>query len=145
LAYLLSRPTTPGADIASDNQTWSEVQASRGVTTTPGNDAVLILRNNDKSIGKKVSLNRLHNMFGRNTTSSGASTYGKDGNNTNGAALAPPRISALASRSSLNIVQTHHHDESVVAYPAHMSQQTAIGGNGLVKGGPILAAAKLSS
>ncbi|KAF9214314.1 hypothetical protein BGZ59_003918 [Podila verticillata] len=139
LAYLLSRPTTPGADIASDNQTWSEVQASRGATTTPGNDAVLILRNNDQSIRKKGSMNRLHNMFGR-----------KDGNNTNGAApLAPPRISALASRSSLNIVQTHHHDESVVAYPTHMSQQTTVGGNGLVKGGSILAAAnaqtKLSS
>lgn len=140
MSYLLSRPTTPGADIASDNQTWSEVQASRGATTTPGNDAVLTLRNNDKSIRKQGSMNRLHNMFGR-----------KDGNNnTNGAApLAPPRIGALASRSSLNIVQTQYHDESVVAYPAHMSQQTVIGGNGLVKGGSILAAAnaqtKLSS
>ncbi|KAG0025223.1 hypothetical protein BGZ81_007321 [Podila clonocystis] len=140
LAYLLSRPTAPGADIASDNQTWSEVQASRGVT--PGNDAILILRNSDKSVRKKGSLNRLHNMFGRNT-SSGSSTYGKE-NIANGASqlVAPPRLGSLAaSRSSLNIVQTHH-DESVVAYPAHMSQQHAtIGGNGLVKGGSILAAA----
>ncbi|KAF9308269.1 hypothetical protein BG003_011342 [Podila horticola] len=150
LAYLLSRPTTPGADIASDNQTWSEVQASRGVIT-PGNDAVLMLRNSDKTVHKKVSLNRLHNMFGRNT-SSGSSTYGKE-NNANGATAlaAPPRLGSLAaSRSSLNIVQTHNHDESVVAYPTHMSQQQAIiGGNGLVKGGSILAAAnaqtKLSS
>ncbi|KAG0351055.1 hypothetical protein BG005_009437 [Podila minutissima] len=140
LAYLLSRPTTPGADIASDNQTWSEVQASRGVIT-PGNDAVLTLRNSDKSVRKKGSMSRLHNIFGRNTSTS---TYGKE-NNANGVSqlAAPPRLASLAaSRSSLNIVQTHHHDESVVAYPTQMSQQQAtIGGNGLVKGGSILAAA----
>ncbi|KAG0068651.1 hypothetical protein BGZ92_004858, partial [Podila epicladia] len=101
LAYLLSRPTTPGADIASDNQTWSEVQASRGVIT-PGNDAVLTLRNTDKSVRKKGSMNRLHNMFGRNTSTS---TYGKE-NNANGVSplAAPPRLTSLAaSRSSLNI------------------------------------------
>lgn len=137
---MLSRPTTPGADIASDNQTWSEVQASRGVIT-PGNDAVLTLRNSDKSVRKKGSMSRLHNIFGRNTSTS---TYGKE-NNANGVSqlAAPPRLASLAaSRSSLNIVQTHHHDESVVAYPTQMSQQQAtIGGNGLVKGGSILAAA----
>ncbi|KAF9405626.1 hypothetical protein BGZ94_003447, partial [Podila epigama] len=163
LSYLLSRPSTPGADIASDNQTWSEVQASRGLngtttvaaTSSLNNDAVMSIRNNEKNVRKKGSMSRLQNMFGRNTvnntsSSSGASFHSKD--NGNSPLAGPPRVGlgTTASRSSLNITYTHSNQQqqddsykNVLAYPVHLSQQpaTTIGGHGLVKGGSILAAA----
>ncbi|KAF9357775.1 hypothetical protein BGX26_003083 [Mortierella sp. AD094] len=76
ISYLLSRPTTPGADLQSDNQTWSEVQANnnnRGTSgAAPANDAVLNLRQSEKagnSLRNKGSFTRLQSMFGRNSVS----------------------------------------------------------------------------
>ncbi|KAF9437287.1 hypothetical protein BGZ76_001349 [Entomortierella beljakovae] len=68
--YLLSRPNTPGSDLPSDNQTWSEMQT--GGARGPSNDAVLNLRQSEKagnSLRNKSSLTRLQNMFGRNSVS----------------------------------------------------------------------------
>ncbi|KAI8606342.1 meiotic cell cortex C-terminal pleckstrin homology-domain-containing protein [Dissophora ornata] len=75
ISYLLSRPTTPGGDISSDNQTWTEVQANnngRGASTPAlvTNDAVSNLRQSERannSLRKKGSMTRLQSIFGRNS------------------------------------------------------------------------------
>ncbi|KAF9946204.1 hypothetical protein BGZ72_000547 [Mortierella alpina] len=91
ISYLLSRPSSPGADIPSDNQTWSEVQANNGFQNNNNNgpylrhkrslslggplnkDAVLNLRQGEKDpnhiVRKKGSLARLQGMFGRSSLS----------------------------------------------------------------------------
>ncbi|KAF9573172.1 hypothetical protein EC968_008914 [Mortierella alpina] len=96
ISYLLSRPSSPGADIPSDNQTWSEVQANNGPHNNnnnnnspngpylhhkrslslggpPNKDAVTNLRQGEKgannTVRKKGSLARLQGMFGRNSVS----------------------------------------------------------------------------
>ncbi|KAG0308472.1 hypothetical protein BGZ98_007832 [Dissophora globulifera] len=90
ISYLLSRPTTPGADTSTDNQTWSEVQAnnqSRGLTAAgPSSNDVINLRQSDKAnnaLRKKGSANRLQSMFGRNSLSKdgpvGSSRIGPSG------------------------------------------------------------------
>ncbi|KAI8595483.1 hypothetical protein EDD21DRAFT_391119 [Dissophora ornata] len=162
LAYLLSRPTTPGADIATDNQTWSEVQAARGVTS----DTLLTIRN-EKTVRKKGSFNRLQSMFGRSkeNSPSGSPRSGhaavvapgpgssmspgsSAGSVSYGAALtgAPgpnELISAgvnatLASGSASTL-------NSVVGYPGHMmNAQNAVGGYGTMNGGKIMSQATTS-
>ncbi|KAG0003732.1 hypothetical protein BGZ79_000131 [Entomortierella chlamydospora] len=73
ISYLLSRPNTPGSDLQSDNQTWSDVQANnnnRGTSgAAPANDTVLNLRQSEKvgqTLRNKASLTRL---FSRNSVS----------------------------------------------------------------------------
>ncbi|KAF9196103.1 hypothetical protein BGZ50_002083 [Haplosporangium sp. Z 11] len=83
ISYLLSRPSTPGADTPSDNQTWSEVQASNsnGQLNPPqynhgrslslggpvSNSSVMSLRQSERVVRKKGSFPRLQSMFGRNS------------------------------------------------------------------------------
>ncbi|KAG0087369.1 hypothetical protein BGZ92_007391 [Podila epicladia] len=148
LAYLLSRPSTPGGgtDAPTDNQTWSEVQAARGVAS----DTLLTIRN-DKTVRKKSSFNRLHNIFGRSKEASPAgsprgsgsalgsglsstSVNGQHSSLSGGMAQPQPQHaqSALSSMGSGNA--------SVVGYPIHMANQgsNVVGGFGTVNGGPIL-------
>ncbi|KAG0209997.1 hypothetical protein BGX28_009776 [Mortierella sp. GBA30] len=142
LAYLLSRPSTPGADVASDNQTWSEVQATRGVTS----DTLLTIRN-EKSVRKKGSFNRLHNMFGRSRENSPAgSPKGYNGGgpaSASGTALNPSIPSTSVQQipgGAASAVNT------VVSYPSHMvNSQSAVGGNGIYNGGPIMSHPATSS
>ncbi|KAG0264264.1 hypothetical protein BG011_007154 [Mortierella polycephala] len=81
ISYLLSRPSTPGADTPSDNQTWSEVQASNSngqpnpqqynharslsLGGPISNSSVMNLRQGDRAVRKKGSFPRLQSMFGR--------------------------------------------------------------------------------
>ncbi|KAG9320062.1 hypothetical protein KVV02_000095 [Mortierella alpina] len=141
LAYLLSRPTTPGADIPSDNQTWSEVQATRGVTS----DTLLTIRN-DKTVRKKGSFNRLQNMFGRSRENSpGASPKGYSGSG-------PASASGMALNSGVSSALQQIPGgagsgvTSVLGYPSHMvSAQGAVGGFGTMNGGPIMTRQATSS
>ncbi|KAF9952566.1 hypothetical protein BGZ72_006123 [Mortierella alpina] len=134
LAYLLSRPTTPGADIPSDNQTWSEVQATRGVTS----DTLLTIRN-DKTVRKKGSFNRLQNMFGRSRENSpGASPKGYGGSGP-ASASGPALTSGVSSALQQIPGGAGSGVTSVVGYPSHMvNAQGAVGGYGTVNGGPIM-------
>ncbi|KAG0289438.1 hypothetical protein BGZ98_003825, partial [Dissophora globulifera] len=123
LAYLLSRPSTSGADVATDNQTWTEVQAARGVTS----DTLLTIRN-EKSVRKKASFNRLHNIFGRSKDSSPAGSprsvhtavatnvsTGAHHQQSLGAPLSAGSADGLGAGSAGSIVN------SVVEYPSHMA------------------------
>lgn len=149
LAYLLSRPsdTGSGIDTPTDNQTWSEVQAARGVAS----DTLLTIRN-DKTVRKKSSFNRLHNIFGRSKEASPAgsprgsgsalgsglsstSVNGGQHSSLSGGMVQPQpqhAQSALSSVGSLNA--------SVIGYPSHMVSQgsSVVGGFGTLNGGPIL-------
>ncbi|KAF9571039.1 hypothetical protein EC968_001073 [Mortierella alpina] len=141
LAYLLSRPTTPGADIPSDNQTWSEVQATRGVTS----DTLLTIRN-DKTVRKKGSFNRLQNMFGRSRENSpGASPKGYSGSGP--ASTSGPALNAGVSSTLQQIPGGAGSGvTSVVGYPSHMvNAQGAVGGYGTLNGGPIMTRQATSS
>ncbi|KAF9091791.1 hypothetical protein BGX29_010775, partial [Mortierella sp. GBA35] len=139
LAYLLSRPPTPGADIPSDNQTWSEVQAARGVTS----DSMLAVRN-DKTVRKKGSFNRLQSMFGRSKENSPTgsprqqhSGMSSTSVNYSGMPAPPPPLSGGSGSSMVN---------SVVGYPSHMmNSQNAVGGYGTMNGGPIMSSQASSS
>ncbi|KAF9275962.1 hypothetical protein BGZ68_010356 [Mortierella alpina] len=141
LAYLLSRPTTPGADIPSDNQTWSEVQATRGVTS----DTLLTIRN-DKTVRKKGSFNRLQNMFGRSRENSpGASPKGYNGSGP-ASASGPALSSGVSSALQQLPGGAGSGVTSVVSYPSHMiNAQGAVGGYGTLNGGPIMTRQATSS
>ncbi|KAF9190167.1 hypothetical protein BGZ50_000380 [Haplosporangium sp. Z 11] len=131
LSYLLSRPTTPGADIPSDNQTWSEVQATR---STPS-DTLLTIRN-DKPVNKKGSFNRLHNMFGRSRENSPSGSPRQ--------ASAPgSALNSGVSSTSVNFAGlsggTGSTANTMAGYPTHMANpQGPVGGYGTVNGGPIM-------
>ncbi|KAI7820790.1 hypothetical protein BC939DRAFT_456957 [Gamsiella multidivaricata] len=154
LAYLLSRPTTPGADIATDNQTWSEVQAARGVNS----DTLLTIKN-EKSVRKKSSFNRLQNMFGRSkdvspsgsprsanavtvpesSLNSGVSSFSANHNGSFGGVNTSDGANAADSMTILdNGGETGSVVDSVVGYPSHMvNAQNAVGGYGTMNGGRI--------
>ncbi|KAG0223238.1 hypothetical protein BGW41_005677 [Actinomortierella wolfii] len=127
LSYLLSRPTTPGADVPTDYQTWPEVQASRGVTS----DTLLTIRSSERQVRKKGSMTRLQNMFGRSKDTSPASS---------------PRGFVSASSHSLatgthgGAGNSNNNNNSVIGYPSHMAHTGAnvVGGHGTVNGGPII-------
>ncbi|KAF9105734.1 hypothetical protein BGX27_009488 [Mortierella sp. AM989] len=136
LAYLLSRPTTPGADIASDNQTWSEIQASRGVTS----DALLTIKN-EKAVRKKTSFNRLQTIFGRS----------KDNSPSN----SPRSANATAIQGQHSGVSTTSLNYSSIggvggapasgSYPTHIiPSQGQVGGYGTMNGGKIMSQATSS-
>ncbi|KAF8952319.1 hypothetical protein BGZ52_006777 [Haplosporangium bisporale] len=147
LAYLLSRPSTPGggSETPADNQTWSEVQAARGVAS----DTLLTIRN-DKSVRKKSSFNRLHNIFGRSKEASpagsprgtgsglgsGVSSTSVGGQHSTLSGMAHPQ--PQHSQSALSSVGSGN--ASVIGYPSHMAGQgsNVVGGYGTVNGGPIL-------
>ncbi|KAG0054648.1 hypothetical protein BGZ83_010776, partial [Gryganskiella cystojenkinii] len=148
ITYLLSRPNSPGADIPSDNQTWSEVQANGGLngssagSSGPANDAVYNLRQQSEkanSIHKKGSMTRLHGMFRRNssTVSLTPSAVGSPRISPSGLAASNVSPSGIASESS-----RHAKTQSVVGYPSHLAQSSTIGGNGTLNGGSILAQAQ---
>ncbi|KAG9323826.1 hypothetical protein KVV02_007836 [Mortierella alpina] len=150
ISYLLSRPSSPGADIPSDNQTWSEVQANNGFHNntnnnnnnlsgpylrhkrslslgfSPNKDAALSLRQGGEkgpinTVRKKGSLARLQGMFGRNSVSrEGAASPTKVAT-----AVGSPRIgsSGLASATSVSA--------SGLLHPAVVTTSAAAGvGNG---------------
>ncbi|KAK3821951.1 MAG: meiotic cell cortex C-terminal pleckstrin homology-domain-containing protein [Linnemannia gamsii] len=141
LAYLLSRPSTPGVDMPSDNQTWTEVQAARGVAS----DSHLTIRN-EKTIRKKGSFNRLQSMFGRSKENSptGSPRQQHQGSgmsstsvNFSGMPPPPPLSGGSGGNGSVN---------SVVGYPSHMvNSQSGVGGYGTLNGGPIMSQATSSS
>ncbi|KAG0038100.1 hypothetical protein BGZ82_001113 [Podila clonocystis] len=149
LAYLLSRPSTPGGglDTPADNQTWSEVQASRGVAS----DTLLTIRN-DKTVRKKSSFNRLHNIFGRSKEASPAGSPRGSGSAL-GSGLSSTSVNG-GQHSSLSGGMVHPQPQhaqsalssmgsgnaSVIGYPSHMASQgpNIVGGYGTVNGGPIL-------
>ncbi|KAF9347992.1 hypothetical protein BGX26_000535, partial [Mortierella sp. AD094] len=142
LAYLLSRPTTPGADISTDNQTWSEIQASRGVTS----DALLTIKN-EKSVRKKGSFNRLQTMFGRSKENSpsgsprsaNATTTTATGSGHNSAVTAASFNYSSVGVGSMGGPPTS--GGSVVGYPSHIinnPSQSGVGGYGTMNGGPIM-------
>ncbi|KAF8983883.1 hypothetical protein BGZ46_009340 [Entomortierella lignicola] len=64
ISYLLSRPTTPGADLASDNQTWSELQANNNRSASGASPS-----KTGNGLRNKSSIGRLQSMFGRNSIS----------------------------------------------------------------------------
>ncbi|GJJ69114.1 hypothetical protein EMPS_01460 [Entomortierella parvispora] len=143
ITYLLSRPNSPGVDIPSDNQTWSEVQANGGLATSSSgiaNDAVLNLRQQSEkanSLHKKGSLTRLHGMFRRNSSTVSLTPSG----------VGSPRISPSGLAASNVTTTTGASDrqaktQSVVGYPSHLAQSNLVGGNGTVNGGSILAQAQ---
>ncbi|KAF9376732.1 hypothetical protein BGX21_003407 [Mortierella sp. AD011] len=132
LAYLLSRPTTPGAEISTDNQTWSEIQASRGVTS----DALLTIKN-DKAVRKKASFGRLHTMFGRSKESSPASSP-RPANAATGSGL---NSTITASSFNYSSVGVNGPPTSGSGYPNHIinnPSQSGVGGYGTVNGGRIM-------
>ncbi|KAF9164287.1 hypothetical protein DFQ26_001632 [Actinomortierella ambigua] len=131
LTYLLSRPTTPGADVTSDHQTWPEVQASRGVTS----DTLLTIRSSERQVRKKGSMNRLQNMFGRSKDNSpagsprGLVSTSSHSLATGGAAAAGGATGAGTSGN--------------IGYPSHMAHAApnSVGGHGTLNGGPIMSQA----
>ncbi|KAF8954099.1 hypothetical protein BGZ46_003020, partial [Entomortierella lignicola] len=133
LAYLLSRPTTPGADISTDNQTWSEIQASRGVTS----DALLTIKN-EKAVRKKGSFNRLQTIFGRSKESSPAGSPRS----------ANPNVVVQGSAQHSGVSANHNSGGSggsIVGYTSHVpNPQSGVGGYGTMNGGSILAHATSS-
>ncbi|KAF9323841.1 hypothetical protein BGZ91_003315 [Linnemannia elongata] len=150
LAYLLSRPSTPGVDMPSDNQTWSEVQAARGVTS----DTLLTIRN-DKTVRKKGSFNRLQSMFGRSKENSPTGSprqqqqqgsmgmnSGMSSTSVNYSGMPPPPPLSGSSGSGVNGSVVN----SVVGYPSHMvNSQNTVGGYGTMNGGPIMSQQASSS
>lgn len=133
LAYLLSRPTAQGTDVPSDNQTWSEVQASRGVNA----DALLTVRN-EKSVRKKRSFTRLGNIFGRSSSN-------KDNNDGSTSPSGSPRSTTTAT------IASHGHGLGIGApitinpgYPSH-ANPPPVGGYGTVNGGPIMSQAGIGA
>ncbi|KAK3840875.1 MAG: meiotic cell cortex C-terminal pleckstrin homology-domain-containing protein [Linnemannia gamsii] len=143
ISYLLSRPSSPGADAPGDNQTWSEVQAnhhpSRSSSSAhhPTNDAVFTLRQSESggtTLRKKSSLARIQGVFGRNSTSrdgappthvSITSAVGSPRIGSSGAPLGVIATSAAEKRNSATNL--------VTAYPTSSSNGNANGnghGNG---------------
>ncbi|KAF9123822.1 hypothetical protein BGW39_008673 [Mortierella sp. 14UC] len=161
ISYLLSRPSSPGADAPGDNQTWSEVQAnhhhpSRSTSSAhhPTNDAVLSLRQsesgggNNNTLRKKLSIARIQGVLSRNSIS-------RDGPSptpiTTTSAVGSPRIGP--SGAPLGVVSTSAAEKRssvtnlVTAYPTPSSNgkhgaPSTVGGNGTVNGGSILALAE---
>ncbi|KAF9335973.1 hypothetical protein BG006_010117 [Podila minutissima] len=149
LAYLLSRPSDPGGgtDTPTDNQTWSEVQAARGVAS----DTLLTIRN-DKTVRKKSSFNRLHNIFGRSKEASPAGSprgsgsalgSGLSSTSVNGgqhSSLSSVMVQTQPQHSQSALSSTGSLNASVIGYSSHMPSQgsSAVGGFGTVNGGPIL-------
>ncbi|KAG0214280.1 hypothetical protein BGX28_002388 [Mortierella sp. GBA30] len=143
ISYLLSRPSSPGAEIPSDNQTWSEVQANNGLNNHSNhhqhlrhkrslslggplnNDAALSTRQNEKGQGvvrKKGSIARLQGMFGRNSVSrEGIST--PPSTTTAVTTVGSPRIgpSGLASASA---------SASGLLHSGGVTTTSAVGGTG---------------
>lgn len=127
----------------SDTQTWSEVQAARGVTS----DTMLTIRN-DKTVRKKGSFNRLQSMFGRSKENSPAvsprqqqhqgslgmnSGMSSTSVNYSGINMPPPPPLSGGSGGNGSVVN------SVVGYPSHMvNSQSTVGGYGTMNGGPIM-------
>ncbi|KAG9068331.1 hypothetical protein KI688_010597 [Linnemannia hyalina] len=110
LSYLLSRPSSPGADSPGDNQTWSEVQAnhrpstSRSTPSLPTNDAVMTLRQSEmggSTLRKKSSLARIQGAFRRSSTSRDVSSSTSP-NTTS--AVGSPRIGPLGA--PLGVIST---------------------------------------
>ncbi|KAF9435980.1 hypothetical protein BGZ76_005094 [Entomortierella beljakovae] len=132
LSYLLSRPTTPGADVATDNQTWSEIQAARGSTS----NALLTIKN-EKSVRKKGSFNRLQTMFGRSKENSPSSSPRSAGPLSQGAG----NISGV-STTSLTYIGGPATGNNVVAYTSQTTNtNSGVGGYGTMNGGPIISQA----
>ncbi|KAG0008722.1 hypothetical protein BGZ80_003126 [Entomortierella chlamydospora] len=135
LAYLLSRPTTPGAEISTDNQTWSEIQASRGVTS----DALLTIKN-EKAVRKKASFGRLHTMFGRSKESSPASSP-RPTNAATGSGLNSTITASSFNYSSVGVNGPSTSGSGAVGYPNYIinnPSQSGVGGYGTVNGGRIM-------
>lgn len=133
----------------SDNQTWSEVQAARGVTS----DTLLTPRN-DKTVRKKGSFNRLQSMFGRSKENSPTGsprqqhqgsvgmTSGMSSTSVNYSGMHPPPPLSGGSGSGGNGSVVN----SVVGYPSHMvNSQSTVGGYGTMNGGPIMSQQASSS
>ncbi|KAF9136852.1 hypothetical protein BGX30_010812 [Mortierella sp. GBA39] len=172
LTYLLSRPSSPGADAPGDNQTWSEVQAnhrpstSRSTPSLPTNDAVMTLRQSEmggSTLRKKSSLARIQGAFRRSSTS-------RDGSSSTSpnptSAVGSPRIGPLGtplgvistSTSTAAAANAAEKRASVTnlatAYPITQgggingkhavgnASTVGVGGNGTVNGGSILAQAE---
>ncbi|KAF9547759.1 hypothetical protein EC957_007924 [Mortierella hygrophila] len=171
ISYLLSRPSSPGADSPGDNQTWSEVQAnhrpstSRSTPSLPTNDAVMTLRQSEmggSTLRKKSSLARIQGAFRRSSTSRDVSSSTSP-NSTS--AVGSPRIGPLGaplglistSTSTASAANAAEKRASVTnlatAYPITQggvngkhgvgnASTVGVGGNGTVNGGSILAQAE---
>ncbi|KAF9927309.1 hypothetical protein FBU30_003338 [Linnemannia zychae] len=106
ISYLLSRPSSPGADAPGDNQTWSEVQASHHPSSSrshPTNDTVMSLRQSESGaniLRKKSSLARIQSVFGRNS----ASRDGASPSSNPTGAVGSPRIGPTGA--PLGVVST---------------------------------------
>ncbi|KAF9338773.1 hypothetical protein BGZ91_007941 [Linnemannia elongata] len=170
ISYLLSRPSSPGADAPGDNQTWSEVQAnhrpstSRSAPSLPTNDAVMTLRQSEmggSTLRKKSSLARIQGAFRRTSTS-------RDGSSSTSpnptSAVGSPRIGpsgtplGVISTSAASATNAAEKRASVTnlatAYPTTQgggvngkhgvgnASTVGVGGNGTVNGGSILAQAE---
>ncbi|KAG0073222.1 hypothetical protein BGZ89_009156 [Linnemannia elongata] len=170
ISYLLSRPSSPGADAPGDNQTWSEVQAnhrpstSRSAPSLPTNDAVMTLRQSEmggSTLRKKSSLARIQGAFRRTSTS-------RDGSSSTSpnptSAVGSPRIGpsgtplGVISTSAASVANAAEKRASVTnlatAYPTTQgggvngkhgvgnASTVGVGGNGTVNGGSILAQAE---
>lgn len=170
ISYLLSRPSSPGADAPGDNQTWSEVQAnhrpstSRSAPSLPTNDAVMTLRQSEmggSTLRKKSSLARIQGAFRRTSTS-------RDGSSSTSpnptSAVGSPRIGpsgtplGVISTSAASAANAAEKRASVTnlatAYPTTQgggvngkhevgyASTVGVGGNGTVNGGSILAQAE---
>ncbi|KAG0333781.1 hypothetical protein BG004_000696, partial [Podila humilis] len=125
LAYLLSRPSTPGGaggagalETPSDNQTWSEVQAARGVSS----DTLLTIRN-DKTVRKKGSFNRLHSIFGRSKEASPVSSPRRGSGSGSAHVGAASSGSAPGSGISTSSVGGGHQQHQIQQHPAQQQQQ----------------------
>ncbi|KAF8932819.1 hypothetical protein BGZ47_011177 [Haplosporangium gracile] len=169
ISYLLSRPSSPGADAPGDNQTWSEVQAnhhhssSRSTPALPTNDAVMTLRQSEmggSTLRKRSSLARIQGAFRRNSTSrdglstspNSTSAVGSPRIGSSGAPLGAVSTSA-ATATAANAAEKR---ASVInlstAYPTtqgvngkhgvNVGSTVGVGGNGTVNGGSILAQAE---
>ncbi|KAI1320124.1 hypothetical protein EDD11_002096 [Mortierella claussenii] len=78
ISYLLSRPTTPGADTPTDHQTWSEVQAnsSNGNNMNHQNGSNYNNNNNSSSIGNHHGHSRNASLSSNNNNNSGVQLAG---------------------------------------------------------------------
>ncbi|KAF9903143.1 hypothetical protein EC991_004126 [Linnemannia zychae] len=159
ISYLLSRPSSPGADAPGDNQTWSEVQAnhhpSRSTSSAhpPANDAVTALRQSESggsnTLRKKLSLARIQGVLSRNSSSRDGPSPSPIPATTS--AVGSPRIGP--SGAPLGVVSTSAAEKRgsvtnlVTAYPTSASNgkhgtSSTVAGNGTVNGGSILALAE---
>ncbi|KAG0053191.1 hypothetical protein BGZ83_001502 [Gryganskiella cystojenkinii] len=169
LAYLLSRPSTPGTDVPSDNQTWSEVQATRtssmggqGSSNGGNNNEALLTIRDERSVRKKGSFSRFQTMFSRSKENSPvgsprSATGGQlpFGGMTSSASQPQQQYTTTSSSSFSGMVTSqsvgpplsggsgyHQVPPTVVGYPSHMARaQHTVGGHGTVNGGPILSQA----